>query len=306
MSKNKKLHPFSGTGVALITPFRNFKIDYPALEAIINFVIDSGVDYIVSLGTTGEAITLSSEECRQILDFTIEKVEGRVPIVAGFFGSNYTEKLSRTVRQYNFDGIDAIMSSSPAYSKPPQEGIYQHYMQLADASAKPIIVYNVPGRTASNVTAATILRLARASEQFVAIKEASGDLMQATKILKERPDHLAVLSGDDPLTLPMIGAGADGVISVIANVFPAHFARMVRSALAGDFATARRLNFELLDVHPWLYIENNPVGIKAAMEIAGLCGKEVRIPLVPLSDSNYVNLKAAMDKVPVFKLDPVG
>lgn len=302
MSKNKKLRPFSGTGVALITPFRNYKIDYPALGEIIDFVIDSGVDYVVSLGTTGEAITLSSAECREILDFTIKKVDGRVPVVAGYFGSNYTEKLINTVREYNFDGVDAIMSSSPAYSKPPQEGIYRHYMQLAEASPKPIIIYNVPGRTASNVTAATTLRLARASEQFVAVKEASGDLVQATKILKERPDHLAVLSGEDPLTLPMIGAGADGVISVIANVFPAHFSQMVRSALEGDFVNARRLNFELLDVHPWLYIENNPVGIKAAMEIAGLCGKEVRIPLVPLSDPNYLNLKAAMDKVPEFRV----
>jgi 4-hydroxy-tetrahydrodipicolinate synthase len=302
MSKNKKLRPFSGTGVALITPFRNYAIDYPALGEIINFVIDSGVDYVVSLGTTGEAITLSSEDCRKILDFTIKQVDGRVPIVAGFFGSNYTEKLVKGVREYNFDGVDAIMSSSPAYSKPPQEGIYRHYMQLAEASSKPIIIYNVPGRTASNVSAGTVLRLARASEQFVAVKEASGDLFQATKILKDRPDHLAVLSGEDPLTLPMIAAGADGVISVIANVFPAHFSLMVRSALAGDFEKARQLNFDLLDVHPWLYIENNPVGIKAAMEIAGFCGKEVRIPLVPLSDTHYLNLKAAMDKVPEFVL----
>lgn len=301
MSKNSKLHPFSGTGVALITPFRNHAVDYPALGEIINFVIDSGVEYVVSLGTTGEAITLSAEECRQVLDFTIEQVAGRVPIVAGFFGSNYTEKLVEKIRTYNFDGIAAIMSSSPAYSKPPQEGIYRHYMQLAEASSLPIIIYNVPGRTASNVSAATVLRLARASEQFVAVKEASGDLVQATKILKERPPHLAVLSGEDPLTLPMIGAGADGVISVIANLFPAHFSSMVRAALQGDFATARRLNFELLDVHPWLYIENNPVGIKAAMEIAGFCSKEVRIPLVPLSDANYLNLKAAMDSVPVFE-----
>lgn len=295
MSKNKKRHPFSGTGVALVTPFRNYAIDYPALGHIIDFVIDSGVEYVVSLGTTGEAITLSSQECRQVLDFTIEQVNGRVPVVAGFFGSNYTEKLVNSVRQYNFDGIAAIMSSSPAYSKPPQEGIYQHYMQLAEASSVPIIIYNVPGRTASNVAPQTVLRLARASEQFVAVKEASGDLVQTTRILKARPDHLAVLSGDDPLTLPMIGAGADGVISVIANVFPAQFSQMVRSALEGDFATARQLNFDLLDVHPWLYIENNPVGIKAAMEIAGFCSKEVRIPLVPLSDANYINLKKAMD-----------
>lgn len=301
MSKNKKLHPFSGTGVALITPFRNYAIDYPTLGEIINFVIDSGVDYVVSLGTTGEAITLNTAECRQVLDFTIERVDGRVPVVAGFFGSNYTAKLVKTVQEYNFAGVAAIMSSSPAYSKPPQEGLYQHYMQLAEASPKPIIIYNVPGRTASKVSAETILRLAHASEQFVAVKESTGDLIQATKILKERPAHLAVISGEDPLTLSMIAAGGDGAISVIANVFPAHFSAMVRAALQGDYATAQRLNFELLDVHPWLYIENNPIGIKAAMEIAGFCSKEVRIPLVPLSDANYVNLKAAMDLVPLFR-----
>lgn len=303
MSNKKKLHPFSGTGVALITPFRNYHIDYPALEEIINFVIDSGVDYVVSLGTTGEAITLSTAECREVLDFTLEKVNGRVPVVAGYFGSNYTEKLVNTIRNFNFDGVAAIMSSSPAYSKPQQEGIYQHYMRIAEASPRPIIIYNVPGRTSSNVAPETVLRLAQASEQFVAVKEASGNLVQATKILKERPEHLAVVSGEDPLTLPMIGAGADGVISVIANVFPAHFSAMVRSALQGDFDTARRLNFELLDVHPWLYIENNPVGIKAAMEIAGFCSKEVRIPLVPLSDATYLKLKAAMDAVPMFEVE---
>lgn len=292
-----RLSKFRGTGVALVTPFRDHDVDYAALEEIIDYVIEGGVDFIVSLGTTGEAITLSAEECRKVFDFTIQRVSGRVPLVAGLFGSNFTEKLVEKIRHYNLEGFDAIMSSSPAYNKPPQEGIFQHYMAIEAASPVPIIIYNVPGRTSSNVKPETVLRLAEASDKFIAVKEASGDLNQAMQILKHRPDDFLVLSGDDPLTLPMIAAGGDGVISVIANAFPFEFSEMVRAALNGDFSTARRYNFELLDVHPWLYIEGNPIGIKAAMEIKGLCSKEMRIPLVPLSDTNYLNLKKAMEKV---------
>lgn len=290
--------PFRGTGVALVTPFQNKAIDYDRLAQIIDFVIEGGVDYIVSLGTTGEAITLSSEECIDVLRFTVKHNQGRVPIVAGYFGSNYTERLVSKIRTYDFTGISAIMSSSPAYSKPSQEGIYRHYMAIEAVSPLPIIIYNVPGRTSSNVSAETILRLAHSSEKFVAVKEASGNVEQAMQILKNRPEHLLVLSGDDPLTLPLMSVGADGAISVIANVYPQQFSGMIRSGLSGDWDTARQLNFDLLDVHPWLYIEGNPVGIKAAMEIQGLCSKEVRIPLVDLSDHNYAHLKAAMAKVP--------
>jgi 4-hydroxy-tetrahydrodipicolinate synthase len=289
---------FSGVGVALITPFRDKAVDFSALARIIEHVIGGGVDYIVSLGTTGEAITLSAEECRRVFDFTLEKVNGRIPLVAGLFGGNFTEKLAAGIKAYNLRGFSAIMSSSPAYSKPSQEGIFQHYMAVAEASPIPVIIYNVPGRTASNVLPETVLRLAEASEQFAAVKEASGDLYQAMKIIKYKPERFAVLSGDDPLTLPLIAAGAAGVISVIANVFPTQFSAMTHAALRGDLDTARRLNNVLLDVHPWLYIEGNPTGIKAAMEIKGFCGKEVRIPLTPLSDANYLRLKAAMDVVP--------
>ncbi len=292
-----KQHQFSGTGVALVTPFRQGAIDYPALERIIEHVIGGGVDYIVSLGTTGEAITLSAQECRDVLDFTIEKVARRVPIVAGFFGGNFTEALVAKIRQYNFDGIAAIMCSSPAYSKPSQEGIYQHYMAIEQASPIPIIIYNVPGRTSSNILPDTILRLAHASERFAAVKEASGDLVQAMKIIKNRPEHLLVLSGDDPLTLPMIAAGGNGVISVIANALPAPFSDMVRAALEGDWSTARRLNLDLLDVHPWLYVEGNPPGIKAAMEVLELCTREVRIPLTPVSEATRQGLQQELAKV---------
>ncbi len=189
------------------------------------------------------------------------------------------------------------MSSSPAYTKPSQEGIFQHYMAIEAVSPRPIIIYNVPGRTGSNVKPETILRLADASEKFIAVKEASGDLTQAMKIIKNRPAHLLVLSGDDPLTLPMIASGGDGVISVIANAFPSQFSDMVQAALQENMDTARRLNLDLLDIHPWLYVDGNPSGIKAAMEILGLCTKEVRIPLTPVQEGTYQALKREIEKV---------
>jgi 4-hydroxy-tetrahydrodipicolinate synthase len=288
---------FKGTGVALVTPFRQKAIDYQALENIIEHVIEGGVDYIVSLGTTGEAITLSSKECREVFDFTIKAVNGRKPMVAGLFGGNFTEALVEKIKNYKLEGFDAIMSSSPAYSKPTQEGIYQHYTMMAEVSPVPIILYNVPSRTGSNVKAETILRLAHASEKFVAVKEASGDLGQVMKILKDKPEDFLVVSGDDPITIPMMACGASGAISVIANMYPQQFSSMVNSALEGDFARAAKLNAEMLDVHPWLYIEGNPVGVKAGMEILGHCSREVRIPLTPLSAGNYQNLQAEMDKV---------
>ncbi|MEM9835818.1 MAG: 4-hydroxy-tetrahydrodipicolinate synthase [Bacteroidota bacterium] len=294
----QQLPLFSGTGVALITPFNNTgAIDWPVLASLIDYVIEGGVNYIVSLGTTGEAITLSREECRKILTYTVEKVDGRVPVVAGYFGSNYTERLVQAVADYDFTGVSGIMSSSPAYSKPSQEGIYQHYMRLADASPLPVIIYNVPGRTSSNVHPETILRLAEASTNFCGVKEASGDLSQAMQILKYRPDHFGVYSGEDPLSLSMIAAGAHGSISVIANLFPKQYSTLVKAALAGDFTTARAKNNELLDVHPWLYVEGNPVGIKAAMSWAGLCENELRVPLIPMSKNNYQHLVTELEKV---------
>lgn len=296
-----KQRKFSGTGVALVTPFHDdYSIDFDTLGQLIDYVIAGGVDYIVSLGTTGEAVTLSQQECRQVFDYTIEKVNGRKPIVAGLFGSNYTEKLVKAVQEYNFDGFDAIMSSSPAYNKPPQEGIFRHYMALEKVSPLPIIIYNVPGRTGSNVLPDTILRLAHASEKFVAVKEASGDLAQGMKIIKERPDHLAVLSGDDPTALSLMANGGDGVISVIANLYPEHFSSMTRAALSGDFATAAKLNLELLDIHPYLYVEGNPAGVKAGMEFKDLCSSQVRTPLMPLSEQYRKQLKVEMNKVRAF------
>ncbi|NRB63984.1 MAG: 4-hydroxy-tetrahydrodipicolinate synthase [Saprospiraceae bacterium] len=293
-----KQQKFRGTGVALVTPFdATGAVDYPALERIIDHVISGGIDYIVSLGTTGEAITLSAKECRQVLDFTIERIQGRVPLVAGLFGSNYTEKLVAGVKRYNFDGFDAIMSSSPAYNKPPQEGIFQHYMALEAVSPLPIIIYNVPGRTSSNVEPATVLRLAEASSTFIGVKEASGDLVQGMKIIKGKPDHFLVISGDDPTALPMVASGGDGVISVISNLYPKEFSSMIRAGLNGDLQTAQKINLDLLDIHPWLYADCNPSGVKAGLEILGLCRKDVRIPLSAQSPENYEGLRKAMQQV---------
>lgn len=288
---------FSGTGVALVTPFLNGKIDFEALERVIEHVIQGGVDFLVSLGTTGEAITLSERECREVFDFTLRVNNGRLPIVAGMFGDNNTARLVERVKAFNFEGFDAIMSSSPSYSKPSQEGIFLHFMELEKVSPLPIIIYNVPSRTGRNVQADTALRLANASKKFIAIKEAAGEMAQAMRLIKYRPDHLLVLSGDDPLTLPIIACGGHGVISVIANAMPREWSDMTRAALSGDLDTARRLNNLLLDIHPWLYIDGNPSGVKGLMEHLGLCSKEVRLPMAPISDANLKELVREGEKV---------
>lgn len=287
-----------GTGVALVTPFKNNgDIDWEDLERIIEHVITGGVEFLVSLGTTGESVTLSDEEHRQILDFTIKVNRGRVPLVAGVFGSNNTRALVEKVRNFNFDGIDALLSSNPSYSKPGQEGIFQHYMALAEESPRPIIIYNVPSRTASNMTAETTLRLANASEKFIGIKEASDDIYQVIKILKGRPKNFLMLSGDDFITLPLIAVGGDGVISVIANATPKPFTDMVRAALRQDIATAQKLNFKFLELYKLLFLEGNPVGVKAAMELQGLCSRDVRLPLVPMSEQGVHLIMAELEKI---------
>lgn len=287
---------FRGTGVALITPFHeNKEVDFEAYGRIIEYVIKGGVDYLVPLGSTGETATLNEEEARTILDFVIEKTAGRKPIVAGNFGGNHTRKLVKKIKGYNFDGIDAILSSSPAYVKPSQEGIYAHYMALESVSSVPIILYNVPGRTKSNMEWDTTVRLANASKTFIGIKEATGDLIQATRIIKNKPDHFFVTSGDDEVALPMVAAGGDGVISVIANAYPEDFSGMINAALQQDYVKARKLNFRSYDLHHWLYVEGNPVGVKSAMQVHGLCGNQVRLPLHKMSQSNYESLKSCMD-----------
>lgn len=289
---------FKGTGVALITPFlADTTIDWESLERCIEHVITGGVEYIVSLGTTGEAITLTSRECQQVFDFTVDKSKGRVPVVAGWFGANSTSHLLERLKNVDLRRAEAILASSPAYNKPSQEGIYLHYMEVAKASPVPVILYNVPSRTSSNVAPETIVRLSHASEKFVGIKEASGNLVQAQYIIKHRAsEDFLVLSGDDQITLGMIACGGDGVISVIANSHPAEFSGMVRAALKNNFAQARVLNNLLHDIHPLLYCEGNPVGIKAAMDIIGLCENYLRLPLTPMGKSNYDKLALEVQK----------
>ena len=285
-----------GTGVALVTPFRNGSIDWESLERIIEHVIAGGVEFLVSLGTTGESVTTSDKEHREILDFTIKVNRGRLPLVAGVFGGNNTAAMVEKIGQFNFEGIDALLSSNPAYNKPGQEGIFHHYMDLAEASPLPIIIYNVPSRTSSNMTAETTLRLAHASDKFIGVKEASDDIYQVMKILKGRPSDFLVLSGDDFITLPLIAAGGDGVISVIANSLPRPFTDMVRAALRYDMPTAQNLNFKLLELYKLLFLEGNPVGVKAAMELQGLCSRDVRLPLVPMSEQGVHLLMAEYER----------
>jgi len=289
---------FEGTGVALITPFNNdLSVDFEAYERIIEYVIAENIDFLVPLGSTGETATLNETEARKILDFVIKINNGRKPILAGNFGGNNTLELVKKVENYNFDQIDGILSSSPAYVKPNQEGIFQHYMAMAEVSKVPIIIYNVPGRTKSNIEWDTTIRLANASDKIVGIKEASGDLIQATRIIKNKPDKFIVTSGDDEVALPMIAAGGDGVISVIANAFPGYFAEMTRLIKRGELTKAREYNFKIYDLHKWLYIEGNPVGIKSAMEVLGFCKNHVRLPLHTMSQGNYKQLEACLLKI---------
>lgn len=289
---------FSGTGVALVTPYRKGKVDFDALERVIEHVIKGGVDFIVSLGSTGESVMLTTAECKEVFKFTLQKVNERLPVVAGLFGANSTAHLLERVKVYNdVEGFSAIMSSSPSYVKPTQEGIYQHYMALEAVSPLPIIIYNVPGRTASNIAADTTLRLAKASKKFIAVKEASGQMDQIVSIIKHRPDDFLVLSGDDSLTLPILACGGNGVISVIANALPEQFSSMVRAALNGEFETARSLNLGLHDIHPLLYVDGNPAGVKALLKIMGICSGEVRSPLMPVRESTYDRLKVELEKL---------
>lgn len=273
----------NGTGVALVTPFKkNFEIDFNALEKVINYVITNGCEYLVTLGTTGETPTLNEEEKNAVIYFTYDVVKERVPIVVGIGGNN-TKDICRNLEHYPLHKATAVLSASPYYNKPSQEGIYQHYKILAETSPRPVILYNVPGRTGSNITAATTLRLAEEVENIGGIKEASGNMIQCMHILKDRPERFLVVSGDDHLTLPLIACGMDGVISVAANCFPKEFSEMVRLALHDDLNKARPLHYQCLEGNDLLFAENNPAGVKAFLAELGLIENILRLPLVPLS-----------------------
>jgi len=281
----------SGTGVALITPFRSdLSVDYPALERVINHVIASGVEYVVTLGTTGETPTISKKEKIEILEFTYKVVNDRVPVVVGI-GGNDTASIIKDLQTFPLANATAILSASPYYSKPSQEGLFQHYKALAEASPLPLLLYNVPGRTGRNIDAATALRLAQEVPNVAGIKEASDDMNQFMQLIKNRPADFLVVSGDDALILPQIACGADGVISVAANTFPKDFANLIRLALAGDFEAARTIHYKLLDGYDMLFEENNPAGVKAFMYEQGFTENILRLPLTPVSTNLQERIK---------------
>ncbi len=271
-----------GTGVALVTPFKKDKsIDFAALENLIDIQIAGGLDYIVTLGTTGESVVLSAEEKVEVFNCTVAKVNGRVPIVIGIGGNN-TAEVIKSFSKFDLSKVVAILSVTPYYNKPSQEGLYQHYVALADAAPKPILLYNVPGRTGRNMSAATTLRLA-VHPNIGGIKEAGPEMAQTIDILKDRPSDFLVVSGDDEIVMAQIACGMDGVISVAANAFPKPFSDMIRYCMAGDFSMAKRLNDLMVEGYTYMYAENNPSGIKAFLAEQGVIENEFRLPLVPVS-----------------------
>lgn len=292
MSLRKTL---AGTGVALVTPFKNdTAVDYAALGKLIDFDIENGVEYIITLGTTGETPTLSKQEKLDIINFTYDRVNGRVPVVVGIGGNN-TSEVIENLKSYPLEKATAVLSASPYYNKPSQEGIYQHYKALAAASPKPVILYNVPGRTGSNMTAETTLRLAK-ENNIAGIKEASGNMVQCMHILRDKPDNFLVVSGDDHVAMPLIACGMDGVISVAANCFPKDFSEMIRHSLKGDFAAARPLHYKCLEGCDLLFAENNPAGVKAVLFELGIIENVLRLPVVPLSEGVHQRVKAYLKK----------
>jgi 4-hydroxy-tetrahydrodipicolinate synthase len=280
-----------GTGVAIITPFtKSGKVDFAGLTNVVNHIIKGKCEYIVVLGTTGETATLSTEEKMEVVAHIIKENKKRVPLVLGIGGNN-THEVIETIKRVDLSAFSAILSVSPYYNKPSQQGIYEHYKAIAHSTSKPIILYNVPGRTASNITAETTLKLAKDFKNIVAIKEASGNMEQCMTIINNRPKDFLVISGDDNLTLPLLACGADGVISVLANAYPKDFSEMVRCGLKGDFAAARKLHYKTFEITNQLFADGNPGGVKRALELLKICGPDVRLPLVKPNENVQQKLK---------------
>lgn len=270
-----------GLGVALVTPFKSDKtVDFEALSNLIEFLIENGSDFLVVLGTTGETPALSLDEKRKIKRFVVEKTAGRIPLVLGVGGNN-TMGVVEELKTENYDGYSAILSVVPYYNKPSQEGIYCHYKAIAEASPLPVILYNVPGRTGVNMTAATTLRLAKDCDNIIGVKEASGNFLQIEDIIKNKPESFNVISGDDSITYPLMTLGAVGVISVIGNAFPKEFGRMVKYCLKGDYSSALPIHFRFTELFNLLFVDGNPAGVKCALNALGMMENELRLPLVP-------------------------
>jgi 4-hydroxy-tetrahydrodipicolinate synthase len=288
---------FKGTGVAIVTPFKNdSSIDFSAFGRVVDHVINGGVNYIVVMGTTGESVTLTKDEKKAVICYILEKIDNRVPLVVGIGGNN-TQEVINQVRGWDLKGVDGILSVSPYYNKPTQKGIFQHYKAIASVSPLPIILYNVPGRTGSNMTAETTLELAHEFENIIAVKEASGSMEQIMKIIKDKPENFLLISGDDMNTLPVISAGGSGVISVLANAFPAEWSEMVNQCLKSNFKAAREIQFRFLEMIELLFIDSSPAGVKAMLNIMNLCQNTLRLPLVPVSRTIYSRIQKAIEEV---------
>lgn len=287
----------SGAGVAVITPFTTQgEIDFPALEKLIDFLLINGTDYLVVLGTTGESATLTDDEKKAVFAFFAEKVNGRVPLIAGH-GGNDTQALIREIKDFNTEGYSAILSSSPHYNKPTQEGIYQHYKALAEISPLPLVLYNVPGRTGTSISAETTTRLAHDFAHIIGTKEASGNFDQFNQIMRDKPAAFKLVSGDDPVTLPMMALGATGIISVIGNALPKQLSELVNFIHQKDFASAQKINEKLIDFTRLMFAEGNPAGVKSALQSLNICTDTLRLPLTPVSPQTAGKIKAELDKL---------
>lgn len=288
---------FRGTGVAIVTPFKNdLSIDFSALGRVVNHVIDGGVNYIVALGTTGESVTLTKDEKTAIISYVVDTVDKRVPVVVGIGGNN-TQDIINFVRQTDLTGVDGILSVAPYYNKPGQRGMFQHFKAFANSCPLPVILYNVPGRTGCNMTAETCLELAHECDNIVAVKEASGDLAQIMKILRGKPENFSVISGDDMMIMPIVAAGGAGVISVLANAYPAQTSEIVNHSLKQNFKAAREMHFRLIDMIDLLFVDGNPSGVKAMLNEMKICQNTVRLPLVPVSKAVLEKIQKAMKEV---------
>ncbi len=288
-----------GMGVALITPFKEDEsVDYEALGRLVDYQVQNGTDYLVVLGTTAETPTLTEAEKKKIIDLVVTKVNGRIPIVLGV-GGNCTRSVVEKLKNDDFRGIDAILSVVPYYNKPSQEGIYQHYKAIAEATRLPIVLYNVPGRTGVNMTAATTLRIAREFKNVIAVKEASGNITQMDDIIKNKPANFNVISGDDGITFPLITLGAIGVISVIGNAFPREFSRMVRLGLAGDYENARTIHHRFTELFELLFVDGNPAGAKSMLNAMGFIENKLRLPLVPTRITTFEKIRNVLHQLSI-------
>ena len=288
---------FRGTGVAIITPFKNdSSIDFAALGRVINHVINGGVNYIVAMGTTGESVTLTKDEKHALVTYVVEAIDNRVPLVVGIGGNN-TQEVINCIRQSDLTGIDGILSVSPYYNKPSQKGLFEHFKAIATCSPIPVILYNVPSRTACNISSDTCLELAHEFENIVAVKEASGDISQIMRIIKGKPENFSVISGDDMMMIPIVASGGVGVISVLANAFPAQCSEIINFSLKNNFKAARDLQFRFMEMIELLFVEGNPSGVKAMLNIMNICQNNLRLPLVPVSKTIYTRIQKAIDEV---------